>query len=87
MSGAMTGSIPTRLRRSSSGDSRRRVTQEHTIAVSAHFVGRGRAVEELVLRLAGAPLLEPQRGQSLLAEPHIIWHGDQVFRAPARVPA
>ncbi len=63
------------------------VTAEHTIAVSAHFVGRGRTAEELVLGLAGAPLLEPQRGQSLPAQPHIIWHGDQVFRAPARVPA
>jgi putative restriction endonuclease len=63
------------------------VTPEHTVAVSAHFVGRGRSAEDLVLRLAGAPLLEPQPGQPLPALDHISWHGDQVFRAPARLPA
>ena len=63
------------------------VTSEHTVAVSAHFIGRGRTAEELVLRLAGAPLLEPQRGQPVPADEHIAWHGGEVFRAPPRVPA
>ena len=63
------------------------VTGDHEIAVSAHFVGRERASQELVLRLVGRPLLEPQRGQPVPAEDHIGWHGDQVFRGPARIPA
>jgi putative restriction endonuclease len=63
------------------------LTAEHDVAVSAHFVGRGRAAEELVLRLAGRPLLEPQRGSPAPAGDHIAWHRDQVFRQPARVPA
>jgi putative restriction endonuclease len=62
------------------------ITDNHDIAVSAHFVGRGRAAEELVLRLVGQPLLEPQTGQSGPAEGHIGWHVEQVFRRPARVP-
>jgi putative restriction endonuclease len=63
------------------------ITPEHEVAVSSHFVGRGRAAEELVLRLVGQPLLEPQRGQPLPADGHIGWHVGQVFRPPARVPA
>ncbi|MBW3651431.1 MAG: HNH endonuclease [Actinobacteria bacterium] len=63
------------------------VTEEHAIAVSSHFIGRGRAAEELVLRLVGQPLVEPQRGQPVPAVHHINWHSDQVFRQPGRVPA
>jgi putative restriction endonuclease len=63
------------------------ITQGREVAVSAHFVGRGRAADELVLHLVGQPLLEPQRGQPTPAEGHIAWHGKQVFRSPARVPA
>jgi putative restriction endonuclease len=63
------------------------ITDQHEVAVSSHFVGRGRAAEELVMRLLGQPLLEPQRGQPLLATAHIRWHGGQVFRSPARVAA
>jgi len=63
------------------------VTGDHEVAVSSHFVGRGRAAEELVLRLVGQPLLEPQRGQPVPAEHHIGWHVEQVFRQPARLPA
>lgn len=63
------------------------VTRDHEVAVSARFVGRGRAAEELVLRLVGQQLLEPQAGQPAPAGDHIGWHGEQVFRHPARVPA
>ena len=63
------------------------VTAEYTVAVSARFVGRGSASEEFVLRLAGAPLLEPQRGQLLPSPDHVTWHGEQVFRSPARESA
>ena len=60
---------------------------DHTVSVSAHFVGRGRAAEELVLRLVGSPLLDPHRGQPHPNDAHVTWHADQVFRGPARVPA
>ena len=63
------------------------ITDGHDVAVSAHFVGRGRAAEELVLRLVGQPLLEPQRGQPTPSQGHIGWHGEQVFRQPARLSA
>ena len=61
------------------------ITAEHEVAVSAHFVGRGRAAEDLVLRFVGAPLLEPQRGQPSPAEAHLGWHAEQVFRPPGRL--
>lgn len=63
------------------------VTEGHEVAVSSHFVGRGRTAEELVLRLVGRPLIEPQRGHPAPADDHIAWHREQVFRPPARVPA
>ena len=63
------------------------ITEDHQVAVWSHFVGHGRAAEDLVLRLVGQPLLEPQRGQPPPADGHIGWHAEQVFREPARVPA
>ena len=63
------------------------VGDDHTVAVSAYFVGRGRAAEELVLRLVGRPLLEPQRGQPVPNRDHVAWHEAQVFRPPARMRA
>lgn len=63
------------------------ITGGHEVAVSAHFVGRGRAVEDLVLGLVGQPLLEPQPGHPAPDAGHIAWHDGQVFRPPARVPA
>jgi putative restriction endonuclease len=44
------------------------VTDDHTVAVSQHFVGRGPAADLLVLDLVGRPLFEPQAGQSPPAE-------------------
>lgn len=61
------------------------VTAEGVVAVSRLFVGRGRVAEELVLSLAGSPLLEPQRGLPAPAQEHVSWHAEQVFRQPARV--
>jgi putative restriction endonuclease len=63
------------------------VTQNHEVAVSSHFVGRGRAAEELVLRLVGQPLFEPQAGQPSPADGHIGWQVKQVFQHPPRIPA
>jgi putative restriction endonuclease len=63
------------------------ITTNHEVAVSNQFVGRGRAAEELVLRLVGQQLLAPQAGQPLPADNHVGWHIDQVFKAPARIPA
>lgn len=63
------------------------ITDDHEVSVSAHFVGRGRAAEELVFRLVGQLLLEPQTGQPGPADAHIGWHEEQVFRQPARMPA
>jgi putative restriction endonuclease len=63
------------------------VNPDRTIAVSAHFVGRGRAAEDMVLRLVGESLLPPQRGHAPPAGSHISWHTEQVFRGPARIPA
>lgn len=59
----------------------------NTVAVSARFVGRGRAAEVLVLDILGRPLHEPQRGHDPPAPAHVEWHHDQVFSGPARVPA
>jgi putative restriction endonuclease len=58
-----------------------------TVTVSAHFVGRGRAAEDLVMRLVGQELLPPQRGHELPRPEHVEWHTAQVFRGPARVAA
>lgn len=63
------------------------VRDDHTIAVSAHFVGRGRASQDLVHRLVGETLIDPQCGHAVPGGDHIAWHTDQVFRSPARIPA
>jgi putative restriction endonuclease len=60
------------------------ISTEHTVVVSARFVGVGRSAEEFVLSLAGRELAEPLAGVPAIAEDHITWHTDQVFRAPAR---
>lgn len=39
------------------------IGDDHTVDVSARFVGRGRAAEVFVLELLGKPLHEPQRGR------------------------
>lgn len=59
----------------------------NTVAVSARFVGRGRAAEVLVLDILGRPLHEPQRGHDPPAPAHVEWHHNQVFSGPARIPA
>ncbi|HUR18922.1 MAG TPA: HNH endonuclease [Acidimicrobiales bacterium] len=62
------------------------IGDDHTVDVSARFVGRGRAAEVFVLDLLGKPLHEPQRGQALPALDHVQWHRGQVFSGPPRVP-
>ena len=61
------------------------IGDDHTVDVSARFVGRGRAAEVFVLDLRGKPLHEPQRGQALPALDHVQWHRGQVFSGPPRV--
>jgi putative restriction endonuclease len=63
------------------------VTDDYTVAVSRRFVGSGRVAKELVLRLVGQDLLEPQPGSPLPAAEYVAWHTTEVFRSPARVPA
>lgn len=63
------------------------VTSDHTITVSSHFIGRGVTAAELVLRLVGRALIEPQPGLPPPAPEHVRWHEHEVFRAPARQPA
>lgn len=63
------------------------IDQRNTVAVSARFVGRGRAAEVLVLDILGRPLHEPQRGHDPPAPAHVEWHHAQVFSGPARIPA
>ena len=60
------------------------ITPEHTLAVSARFVGVGQFAEELVQSLAGRELAEPQGGMPTVADAHISWYTTQVFRDPAR---
>lgn len=63
------------------------IGDDHTMDVSARFVGRGPAAEVFVLGLLGRPLHEPQRGEALPALHHVQWHRGQVFSGPARIPA
>jgi len=63
------------------------IGDDHTVDVSARFVGRGRAAELFVLDLLGKPLQEPQRGTSAPALSHVRWHRGQVFSGPARMSA
>ncbi|SEK31201.1 putative restriction endonuclease [Nonomuraea pusilla] len=60
------------------------LTAEHTIAVSARFVGRSQSSLDMVLSLAGQPTRNPQPGMDPVEAEHIGWHSRQVFRTPAR---
>lgn len=61
------------------------VTDDRTVSVSSRFIARGDTAERLVLALVGRRLIDPQRGQPTPADEHVQWHGEQVFKAPARV--
>lgn len=63
------------------------LSEEHSIRVSRHFVGRGASAEHLVTGLRGRAILEPQAGEPVVSASHISWHAAQVFRAPERVAA
>ena len=60
------------------------LTSDREVMVSAQFVGRDRAAEEMVWSLSGKELLRPRDNLDAVAEPHRRWHEDQVFRSPAR---
>lgn len=63
------------------------LTPEHTLAVSAHFVGGGALAQEFVFSLLGKEIAEPMTGFPAVADAHISWHAAEVFRAPARIAA
>jgi len=63
------------------------LTANGRVNVSMHFIGRGRAAEDLVLRFVGEELLPPQAGNDLPEPEYIKWHAQQVFRGPARLAA
>ena len=63
------------------------ITREHTVAVSARFVGRSVVARQLVVGLLGKDMTEPQPGLPVVAEAHIDWHLSQVFRTPHRQAA
>jgi putative restriction endonuclease len=54
------------------------------ITVSARFVGRSRAAEQLVLSLSGQDVNRPLKGYPAVAAHHATWHEREVFRGPAR---
>jgi putative restriction endonuclease len=60
------------------------LTPEHFIAVSARFIAKSEATKHFVLSLVGKPISEPQAGFDSVADQHITWHGEQVFKGPAR---
>ncbi|ASU81824.1 HNH endonuclease [Nocardiopsis gilva YIM 90087] len=63
------------------------LTDEHSIAVSAKFVGRASSAQDLVVALSGRPAAEPQAGFPAVELERIDWHCRQVFRGPARQAA
>lgn len=56
---------------------------DRRILVSEEVRG-GQAVEQWLLRFAGAPLRPPLPGRPHPAERFVRWHRKEVFRAPAR---
>lgn len=57
---------------------------DRTVTVSTRFASRSAAAERIVLSLAGVPVHTPQRGFPVVADNHLEWHMEQVFRGPAR---
>ena len=63
------------------------ITDEHTIAVSAHFVGGGPLADQFVFSLLGKEIADPLAGFPAIDPLHIGWHTEQVFKAPGRLVA
>ena len=61
------------------------ITDDLKVAVSQHFLGNSDAARQLVLSLVEQPISSPQPGHDPPRRSHILWHRDQVFRAPARM--
>lgn len=62
------------------------IDETHAVRVSKHFIGHSDTARDVVTRWNGAPLLEPQAGERAPDDEHVQWHGDNVFRGPARQP-
>jgi putative restriction endonuclease len=60
------------------------VSSQRKITVSARFVGRSQASEQLVLSLSGQDVTLPLKGFPAVAAHHAAWHTREVFHAPAR---
>jgi putative restriction endonuclease len=60
------------------------LTTDRTISVSARFVGRSAAANDMVLSLAGRAVREPQSGMDSIETAHIDWHSRQIFHLPGR---
>lgn len=60
------------------------ITARHRVTVSARFIGRSQAAQQLVLSLSNQPVRAPLKGFPAVAEHHADWHASQVFRAPTR---
>ncbi len=60
---------------------------DRRILVSQHMIVRAREANNALMRLAGMPMLEPQRGYEPPAIPHVKWHYRNLFVRPARRPS
>ena len=60
------------------------LTEDLTIRVSQDVNG-STGVNEWILAYVGRPLRRPQSGQPPPGRVHVLWHGNEVFKAPARL--
>jgi putative restriction endonuclease len=60
------------------------MTADQQVAVSVHYIGRGRTANDQVLALAGREVGQPQQAFPAIDAHHITWHTREVFRSPAR---
>ncbi len=60
------------------------ITHDRRVQVSENFVARSALAADHVLGLSGQELLLPQKGYDQPADEHIAWHGETIFKGPAR---
>lgn len=60
------------------------ITGHHRVTVSARFIGRSAAAEQLVASLSDRPLNQPLKGFPPVSITYVAWHEREVFRGPAR---
>jgi putative restriction endonuclease len=63
------------------------VTEDWRVTVSGDFVGRSASAHTHVLSLCGQPATQPQALYPPPKPEFIAWHGDEVFKHPARKAA